>query len=90
MYFVYVDESGTTGPDPVQRFFVLVALAASTEHCLQVQEQLIELKLRFFPAIQPEEIEIKARNLIHGKDFFSVSRIPCLRTVSILRSSTVG
>ena len=75
MYFVYVDESGTTGPDPVQRFFVLAALVASMEHCLQVQEQLIGLKLRFFPAIQPEEIEIKGRNLIHGKDFFENVRL---------------
>ncbi|MFQ5853914.1 MAG: hypothetical protein ACE5JU_25425, partial [Candidatus Binatia bacterium] len=40
------------------------------EHCMHAQEKLIELKRKFFPTIHPEEIEIKGRNLIRGKDFF--------------------
>lgn len=75
MYFIYLDESGNTGQDLLQRFFVLTALAAQVEHCMSVQQQLADLKLRFFPVVQPEEIEIKGRSLIHGKDFFEHVRL---------------
>lgn len=75
VYFVYLDESGSTGPDPIQRFFVIAALTADAEHCIQAQEQLVNLKLKFFPTIQPEEIEIKGRNLVQGKDFFENVRL---------------
>ncbi|MGQ9627168.1 MAG: DUF3800 domain-containing protein [Anaerolineae bacterium] len=70
MYFIYLDESGSTGRDPLQRFFVLVALIARAENCLRAQEQLEDLKLRFFPNIQPEEIEFKGRNLLQRQGFF--------------------
>ena len=70
MYFLYFDESGNTGFDPVQRFFTLAALAAQARHCLSIQQRLTDLKFKFFPTVQPYEIEIKGRNLIHGKGFF--------------------
>lgn len=75
MYFLYFDESGNPGPDPVQRFFTLAALAARAEHCLSIQQRLVDLKLKFFPTVQPHEIEIKGRNLIHGKGFFEDVRL---------------
>ncbi len=74
-YFLYLDESGNPGSDPVQRFFVLTALTTRVEHCMAVQELLTDLKLKFFPAIQPDEIEIKGRNLIHSKGFFENVRL---------------
>jgi hypothetical protein len=70
MYFLYFDESGNTGFDPVQRFFTLAALAAQARHCLSIQQRIADLKSKFFPTVQPYEIEIKGRNLIHGKGFF--------------------
>ncbi len=70
MYFVYIDESGNTGRDPVQRFFVLAALVARIEDCMRAQDQLTDLKLKFFPSILPENIEIKGRSLLQGKAFF--------------------
>ena len=75
MYFIYLDESGNPGRDPVQRFFVLAALATDAQYCLSIQQQLTDLKLKYFPAVQPEEIEIKGRSLIHGKDFFEHVRL---------------
>ncbi len=75
MYFLYFDESGNPGHDPVQRFFTLAALAARAEHCLSIQQRLVDLKLKFFPTVQPHEIEIKGRNLIHGKGFFENVRL---------------
>ncbi|HFD39976.1 MAG TPA: DUF3800 domain-containing protein [Anaerolineae bacterium] len=71
MFFLYLDESGSSGIDPVQRFFVLAALAARVEHCMAIQDLTTNLKLKYFATIQPEEIEIKGRNLLHGKGFFA-------------------
>jgi hypothetical protein len=70
MHFVYVDESGNTGRDPVQRFFVLAGLVGKVEHCMHIQDQIMELKQRFFPSVLPEEIEIKGRFLLQGKGRF--------------------
>lgn len=70
MYFVYIDESGNPGRDPVQRFFVLAALVARVEDCMRAQDQLVELKRKFFPTVLPEEIEIKGRFLSQGKGKF--------------------
>jgi len=70
VYFVYIDESGNTGRDPVQQFFVLAALVARVEDCMRAQDQLVALKLKFFPSVLPENIEIKGRSLLQGKEFF--------------------
>jgi hypothetical protein len=75
MYFIYLDESGNPGRDPVQRFFVLAALATEAQYCMPIQQQLTDLKIKYFPAVQPEEIEVKGRSLIHGKDFFEHVRL---------------
>jgi hypothetical protein len=70
MNFIYVDESGNTGYDPVQRFFVLAALVARAEDCMRAQDQFVDLKRKFFPFVLPEEIEVKGRFLLQGKGFF--------------------
>lgn len=54
MYFVYIDESGNTGRDPVQQFFVLAALVARVEDCMRAQDQLVALKLSSFPLYYPK------------------------------------
>jgi hypothetical protein len=69
--FVYIDESGDVGFDPTQHFFVLAALVIRVDQCRAIQEKLTKLKQEYFPAIRPEDIEIKGRNIEQAKKFFA-------------------
>jgi len=68
--FIYIDESGAAGFDPVQHFFVIAALIIKVDQCRMMQEKLTKLKQEYFPAIRPEDIEIKGRNIEQAKKFF--------------------
>lgn len=66
MYFVYVDESGTSGADPIQRFFVLAAIVVKTDQCIRLQEAVYKLKDEF----HFKNVEIKGRDIEQSKNFF--------------------
>jgi hypothetical protein len=66
MYFIYVDESGTSGTDIIQHYFVLSAIIVKTDRCIHVQEGLQKLKEEF----HFKDIEIKGRDIEQSKNFF--------------------
>jgi hypothetical protein len=66
MYFIYADESGTSGADPIQRFFVLAAIIIRTDNCIRLQEGLHKLKDEF----HFKNVEIKGRDIEQSKNFF--------------------
>jgi hypothetical protein len=92
MYFIDVDESGSTAlNDRYQRFFVLAALVAKSADCLALEERFNDLKVKMFPGVQPEEIEIKGRNLVYGHEFFGKIQVEIRQAIlqelhSILQS----
>lgn len=69
-FFIYVDESGGTLHDPKHQFFVLAASVIRADHCLAIQEKVAELKHRYFPGIQPHDIEIKGQYIEQAKKLF--------------------
>jgi hypothetical protein len=66
MYFIYVDESGAAGTDPIQHFFVLAAIIVKTDQCIHVQEGLQKLKEEF----HFRNVEIKGRDIEQSKNLF--------------------
>lgn len=68
MLFIYIDESGNPGVDHTQHFFVLSALIAHTDCCVDLQEGLDRLKQELH---LPREVEIKGRDIEQSKKLFS-------------------
>jgi hypothetical protein len=66
MYFIYVDESGTSGTDAIQHYFVLTAIIVRTDRCIHLQEGLQKLKEEF----HFKDVEIKGRDIEQSKNFF--------------------
>ncbi len=66
MFFIYVDESGSSGFDPVQHFFVLSAIVVKADQCIPIQEKLKKLKQEFSLG----DIEIKGRDIEQAKNIF--------------------
>lgn len=67
MFFIYVDESGAAGFDPMQHFFVLAAIALEVERCLLFQQKLKKIKQAFCLG---DEVEIKGRDIEQEKKIF--------------------
>jgi hypothetical protein len=75
MYFIYVDESGTSGTDTIQHYFVLSAIIVKTDRCIHVQEDLQKLKEEF----HFKDVEIKGRDIEQSKNFFRHISLPAKR-----------
>lgn len=67
MFFIYIDESGAAGYDPMQHFFVLAAIALEVERCLLFQQKLKKVKQDFSLG---EDVEIKGRDIEQQKKIF--------------------
>lgn len=70
MIFFYVDESGTGLKDKNSQFFVLSAFALSAEHWSHLDSQIVVLKRRLISWVEPEDFEIKGRDMRRGEKFF--------------------
>ncbi len=66
MYFIYIDESGACGFDPVQHFFVLAAVVVNVEQCRLIQEKVKRVKQDYSLG----DIEIKGRDIEQRKNIF--------------------
>jgi len=69
MRLYYIDESGTLMGDR-QPFFVLAAVGLDAGMWDQAEQRLVTLKRRLVPAVRPEDLEIKARDIRRGDGFF--------------------
>jgi len=69
MYLCYVDESGTGLKDPRGNFFTLAALTVRAQDWQRLDEAMIEYK-RWISWAEPEDFELKARDIRHGHGVF--------------------
>ena len=69
MYLCYVDESGTGLKDPRGNFFTLAALTVRAQDWQRLDEAVIEYK-RWISWAEPEDFELKARDIRHGHGVF--------------------
>lgn len=70
MIHFYVDESGTGLRDRRSPYFILAATSVHTAHLEVVDEQVNRFKRRLVPFAEPEDYEIKVRELRRGEKFF--------------------
>lgn len=66
----YVDESGTGLGDKRSPYFVLSAIGIPTSEWQLIDEQVAALKRRLVSYAEPEDFEIKGRDLRRGEKFF--------------------
>ncbi|NEP11157.1 MAG: DUF3800 domain-containing protein [Symploca sp. SIO2C1] len=75
MILFYIDESGTGWKDKQTNFFFLVSLAVFAQNCLQIDREFLSFKRSVRPRYQPEEWELKGREIWQGiGKFKSVTR----------------
>lgn len=70
MFLFYVDESGTCSNDNQTNYFVLAAIAVEDQHSLQIYKEFSVCKQRIFLKKNPEEWELKTRELCQGEKLF--------------------
>lgn len=70
MILFYIDESGTGLKDTKTHFFVLSAFAIYAKDWKQLDQEIIALKRRLINWAQPEDFEIKGRDMRRGEQFF--------------------
>ena len=76
MILYYVDESGTGLKDPNTPFFVLAATAIPAGSGQAVDGQVAALKRSLVPYAQPEDFEIKGRDIRRGEKLFRAMKWP--------------
>lgn len=72
MYLIYVDESGTPveySKDP--KHFSLTACIINEKDWEIINEEIVQLKRKYFPKYDPYNIELHAKLLFHKKGFFA-------------------
>lgn len=70
MLHFYIDESGTGLGDKRSPYFVLATAAIPTTALATVDEQINQFKRRLIPFAEPEDFELKVRELRRGDRFF--------------------
>ena len=74
MFIFYIDESGTGLNDKDKKgrddYFILAAVAVNADNCLVMSDKVSELKEQIFPHFEPEDWEIKGRDIRQGNKFF--------------------
>ncbi len=70
MFLFYTDESGTGSNDNQTNYFVLASLAISEIYSSSNYEQILLLKQNIIKRRDPEDWELKGRNLYQGDDVF--------------------
>lgn len=70
MIFFYVDESGTVLGDKQSSYFLLAALAIPDNQLQLVDEKTSGLKRELISWAEPEDFELKIRDIRRGEKFF--------------------
>ncbi len=69
MFLIYMDESGKPNyGDPEN--YVLSALTIHETNWQAIDNQVKQLKIKHFPAINPDQIEIHAKEIVSGQNIF--------------------
>jgi hypothetical protein len=88
MIFFYIDESGTSLNDPQSPYFVLAALALPADACRNLDTRVSHLKRELVSWAEPEDWEIKGRDMQRGQKFFKsvpwVERLSAIEGVARL------
>ncbi|MGB3263053.1 MAG: DUF3800 domain-containing protein [Microcoleus sp.] len=82
----YVDEGGTGWKDMQTNFFFLASFAIHVQHWSQMDSKFSALKKEFFSRREPEDWELKGRDIWQGvgsfKDFQRAVRLRAFKEVS--------
>jgi len=70
MYLCYADESGTGLKEHKQPFFTLASVIVRVEDWCMLDEAVIKYKRQWVTWAEPEDFELKARNIRHGHGMF--------------------
>jgi len=71
MYIAYIDASGRPlKADTQEKNFVLACLIAHEQQWQYIDNKVKEIKLKHFPRLPPEEIELHAKDMLNRKDVF--------------------
>ncbi len=70
MLLLYIDEGGTGWDDPQTDFFLLSALAIPIGKWWEIDSGVYAVKEKFLKSKNPEDWEIKARNIWQGQGLF--------------------
>ena len=70
----YVDEGGTTWSDPNTNLFFLASFAINVQQWSQMDWEFSALKKELFSGREPEDGELKERDIWQGQGSFKISR----------------
>jgi len=65
MYLAYIDGSGRPVKDNQTNFFVLACLIAHEEQWQYIDNKVKAIKLKHFPRLSPEDIELHAKDMLN-------------------------
>lgn len=70
MYIAYIDASGRPFKDKQEKSFVLACLIAHEQQWQYIDNKVKEIKLKHFPNLPDEEIELHAKDMLNRQDVF--------------------
>lgn len=71
MYIAYIDASGRpTKADKQTKSYVLACLIAHEQQWQYIDNKVNEIKLKHFPRLPPEDIELHAKDMLNREDMF--------------------
>jgi len=70
VYLTYIDESGKPDRTDSEKEFVLAALSINESAWKRIDKMLVDLKLKFFPDIDPDSFEFHTTDMMHRRGVF--------------------
>jgi hypothetical protein len=71
MYIAYIDASGRPMKKDVQeKYFVLASLIAHEQQWQYIDNKVNEIKVKHFPRLPPQDIELHAKDMLNRQDIF--------------------
>ena len=71
MYIAYIDASGRPIKRDVQeKYFVLASLIAHEQQWQYIDNKVNEIKVKHFPRLPPQDIELHAKDMLNREDIF--------------------
>ncbi|TET91106.1 MAG: DUF3800 domain-containing protein [Methanomassiliicoccales archaeon] len=75
MYIIYVDESGKPHFGDKENF-VLSSLIVNEGEWYEVNEKVLDLKKKWFPDTDPDQVELHAKDIVHSSKEFCGLKLP--------------
>ncbi len=70
MFLTYIDESGKPSPNDEEKEYVLASLTIHESEYKKAEKLLDGVKKKFFPNMNPKDLEIHAMDILSGKKQF--------------------